>query len=272
MLSFLRRLRKLPVILVFTFPIVYWLTVARIEEGFQIVRGKPAIVGSAPLERTVRYIREAEAESFRALDSAEGAQAIYAVDAHSVFIGMNNHAMRIESADPSSFGIMTPDGDYASDKDRVFWYGREVTGANPQTFVILKVPYGIDGHAAFAGIERFEVKNLGGFEVISVDGYDRPIGVRSGRLSLKSREDSYVSGWCRDGEVYYWGCTYLEGADYNTLSILNSQYAKDHRTVFYRGKRVPGADAESFVTVGPGDVKGKDARNEYSLGKRVGSQ
>jgi len=239
-------------------------------KGFRVENGKPAIVSSAPFERVVRHIPGADTKTFKSLDNAKDAQATYAVDGKRVYIGYWNHAMPIDSADPTTFSIITTDGAYAKDKERVYWFGVELEGADPATFRILEEPYAVDGSRAYAGIIPFEVHSLGNFEVLQVNGVNRPIGNRGNRLVTENRDEAYVSGWSRDGIAYYWGGTELKGADYDSLTILNDRHAKDSKSVFYRGALINGADAESFVVIRPGSIRGHDRNFEYKLGKRIG--
>ncbi len=239
--------------------------------GFQIENGKPAIVSdNAAYGRKSRPIPGADAATFKALENAKGARATYALDAKQVYIGYWHNAMSIDSADPATFSIFTPDGAYTKDKDRVYWFGVELEGADPATFRIIKSPYAIDANRAFAGITPFAVRSLENFEVLKIDGFDPPIINRHRNLVIKDRSEVSVFGWSRDGIAYYWGSTKLKGAAYDSLTILNTCHAKDKKTVYYRGKRIRGADAESFVIVGPGDVCGRDKNYEYKLGKRIG--
>jgi hypothetical protein len=238
--------------------------------GFRNEGGKPALVSWTGNGRTVRYVEGADADTFRALDNADNAEALYAADDKRVYIGKNNHSMPIESADPASFSILTPDGAYTADKQRVYWYGIELRGANPDTFRILKNPYGVDATRAYVGITPLEVHAVNDFEVLEVSGFNRPISVRSSRLVVEDPDEAHVSGWSRDGVSYYWGATELEGADYDSLVVLNECHAKDKRRVYYKGKPIPSADVETFVTVGPGDISGRDKNYEYEKGQAVG--
>lgn len=236
--------------------------------GFRVENGKPAIVSSAPLERVVRYIPGADAETFKALDNAEDARATYAIDAKRAYIGYWGHAMPIESADPATLSIITPDGAYTKDKDRVYWFGVEIEGADPASFRIVEAPYALDANRAYAGIFPFEVRSLENFQVLQTKNRNRPIENRGNSTVVRDREEILMSGWARDGISYYWGSSELKGADYDVLTILNDLHAKDDKTVYFRGKPISGADADSFVIVGSGSIRGRDKHSEYKRGKR----
>lgn len=241
------------------------------HEGFRIIKGKPAIVHPFPVG-DVYPLRSADAATFKVLDSAEDARAIYAVDANRVYLGYRHQYMPIDLADPATFTILSEDGQYTADKDRVYWYGVELEGADPTSFRVLKAPYAVDANRVYVGISPLAVHSLENFEVLRVQGVTSPVTNTSPRGLLKEKDPSkaYVNGWSRDGIAYYWGGTELEDADYDSLAILNDLHAKDKHTVYFRGKPIRGADAESFVIVGPGSISGRDKNFEYDLGKRVG--
>lgn len=238
------------------------------DKGFQMENGKPAIVGWAG-GRTVQYLDGADPNSFKVLEGKKDAKAIYAVDAERVYLGINSYAMKIDSADPSSFSILTADGAYAADEKRVFWFGVQVPGADPDSFEVLQEPYAKDSKRVYVGITPLEVHALKNFEVLKVHPFDRPISAETNRLVVKAPEDVYVSGWSRDGVAYYWAAKELEGVDYDSLVLLNDLYAKDKHQVYYEGKPIRGADAKTFEVVGPGSIAARDKDFIYEQGKAV---
>jgi len=250
--------------------IAYWLFVTGCSEGFLIENGKPAIVHLRGGDRKVRYIPGADAATFKSLDNAKDARATYAIDAKRVYMGYWGNAMAIEMADPVTFKILTSTGTYTADKDRIYWFGVELEGADPATFRIIEQPYAIDANQAYAGITSFTVHSLENFEVLQTRDISSPITNRGNQTVIKDRDKICISGWSRDGIAYYWSGIELKGADYDSLAILNDCHAKDKKTVYFYGKPIRSADAESFVIVGPGSVRGRDKKYEYKLGKRVG--
>jgi hypothetical protein len=240
------------------------------KSGFQLDNGKPAlVVKNASVGRQAKYIDGADPKTFKALKNAEDAQATYAADAKQVYIGYWNCVMPIEAADSASFSILTSDGAYTADNERVYWFGVELPGADPSTFRIVKNPCAIDSQRAYIGITPLEVHSVKHFEVLQVYGFDPPIGNQHEKVVIKDPTNVVVSSWSRDGVAYYWGATELPSADYNTVVILNESYAKDQTTAYFQGKPIRGADAESFMVVGPGPGKARDKRSEFERGNRV---
>lgn len=244
------------------------------KSGFQLDHGKPAIVAvNASEGRRVRYIPGADAASFKPLDNADDTEVAYASDVTRVYIAMYNYdAMPVESAHPATFTILTKDGAYTADKDRVYWFGVELAGADPTTFRVVKSPCAVDSQRAYIGITPLEVHSVENFEVLQVDSFESPIANRDQHLVVKDPNKAYVSSWSRDGVAYYWGATELEGADYDSLVLLNEFYAKDKATVYFKGKPIRRADADSFMVVGPGSISARDKGGEFESGQRVRHQ
>ncbi|QDU57492.1 DKNYY domain-containing protein [Aeoliella mucimassa] len=238
------------------------------KPGFQIENGKPVMVEmNAAVGRESTPIPGADPKTFKPLEYGKNVNAIYAIDANQAYIGYISRAMAIPLSDPATFKIITPNGDYAADENRVYWYGVEVPGADPASFRILKTPCAVDSQRAYIGLKPLEVHSLDHFEVLQIDFWNMPIGNANGRLMAKDLREHWVPAWSRDGVAYYWEATELEGADYESLKILNDVYAKDKATVYFQGKPVRGADAETFV-VGVG-MNGSDKNHEYNTGRRV---
>jgi hypothetical protein len=239
--------------------------------GFMLEKGKPVLVTiNAAVGRKATPIPGADAATFKALDHQKDAKVVYALDSQQAYIAYKNSAMIVDRADPASFSIHTSDGTYSMDKQRVYWYGVELPGADPGSFKIIQAPYAIDAKRAYAGTTPVEVESLEKFQVLDVHYATRPIiGGRNG-LEVRERKETGISGWSRDGSHYFWGVIKLERADYNSVTILNETHAKDSSRVYFRGEPIQGADAASFETVSPGVISGRDEDYEYELGKRAG--
>ena len=89
---------------------------------------------------------------------------------------------------------------------------------------------------------------------------------------IKDLERRYDIG---KNQVYYKGWSgyfnrVLEGADPNSFEVLkNKFYGKDKNLVFFRGDKIPGADASSFISVD--DLYAKDKSRGYYNGSPIES-
>ena len=241
------------------------------QPGFQIVDGEPAFVSiDGGYGVRVKHIPGADAASFKALDSAKGARATYAVDANQAYVGYRGNYMPFGLEDPTTFAVLTKDGSYTSDHNRVYWFGVQLEGADPESFRILKAPYSADSERVYVGIVPMDVHSIDDFEVVKLVGYDPPVQGQSGHALRLEHVEAPVYGWSRDGTAYYWNTTEVVDADYDTLRVLNCLYAKDDSHVFFKGKKMRGADAATFEVAGPGEITGRDRKYKYNLGERTG--
>ncbi len=81
------------------------------------------------------------------------------------------------------------------------------------------------------------------------------------------KNEVYYKGW--SGSSGYFN-RLVEGADPDSFEVLKSKfYGKDKNLVFFRGDKIPGADASSFVSVG--DFYAKDKRRGYYNGSPIES-
>lgn len=236
-------------------------------EGFVVHKGEPKLVGVLAGSKTYRRVDGADAATFRSLPSDDRAKAIYAIDSRNVFIGMDGSPMQVKGARPETFQILTADGSYGADSERVFWFGLEIPTADPATFEQLTPPYARDKEGVYVGAERLQECNPDEFEVIKVWGYTPPVHPQSGRL-VPVKDGAWIVAWSKDDKHYYWAGSALEGADYQTVAILNKYFARDHGHVYFKGRVVTDADPETFSIQGRGGMKGKDRFRTYDLSDR----
>ena len=148
-------------------------------------------------------------------------------------------------ADNATFEVIVSDGDmqFAKDKDRVWIRSDVVRNADPGSFVPVKGCYGKDRFRAYCGNVPFQVENLDGFEVISIDSFgshmpNHEFFVLEYGDAFKDFEVShekpaiFTSGWARDGAFYYYGPGRVEGADYATFKIVDNLIARDKNQEF----------------------------------------
>ena len=173
-----------------------------------------------------------------------------------------------------------PNGWYSTDGEHIYYADSLVEGADLQTFVAVG-GYRIakdQNHLYFSGnpysgteMDRESFIHLGDIYYadknnvyrFSVDGH--------GKLDNVDRESFIVLDDCyaKDKEHVFWCGEIIEGADVNTITVLQgSRYAKDAYNVYYHGKAVFEADADTFEMVsGPPALStsfGADKDNVFS--------
>jgi hypothetical protein len=132
-----------------------------------------------------------------------------------------------------------------------------VEGADAKTFQQLTKYYGIDKLSVFNETKKLIKRDPATFKVIkryvTADKYgvyyDNNIIPNSHGPSFRFLNDKYAVD---DNQVYYNPSdpnSILHGIDKNSFSVLGddySEYAKDKKQVFYKGKSIDDADVKSF--------------------------
>ncbi len=188
-------------------------------------------------------------------------------------------ARMIEGADPASFKMMQEDRDYGKDKNGIYYEGVEIKGADPSTFQLLKkmkfkgkdvygTYYAIDSHFVYHHGQKIEGSDSKTFELINErDGRDKNgfylegkkvDGVDAASVQILSDDYSkdanavYFTGfgdWRKKTEI-----------DLTTFKIVDEYHVKDKNFVYYRDRRIEGADPTTFIIV---NDLGKDKNGVY---------
>lgn len=149
---------------------------------------------------------------------------------------------RIEGADPESFRMVSLQ--YWMDAYSVYYNGDKIPGADPESFRHLGGAWAKDANTAYHKAQAIAVADVATFESIPADGL--------------SYLPDFKYGYARDSGAYY---SYDEtlvrvDCDYDSMEILKYGYAKDANRVFFFGHAVVGADPNTFKV--PKDSYSKD--------------
>ena len=94
---------------------------------------------------------------------------------------------KIQDVDPATFEIIkSPHHPYSRDKNNVYYYEHTITGANPETFVILDEGYGYakDSKSIYYGTKSLKEADLNTFKVINMNtAKDKNNVYRDGEIS-----------------------------------------------------------------------------------------
>jgi hypothetical protein len=142
-------------------------------------------------------------------------------------------------ADEGTFEIIRGrDGEFAKDKDHVFWRGRVLANADPREFRLLEAPYATDGTRVYCGTVAMEDVRVDEFAVVRFKGlwqtykdkrfFVADYGDVFETLTINAELPAIVGlAWARDGKRYYHGPATVEDADYATFTIDGSFMAHD---------------------------------------------
>lgn len=222
-----------------------------INYGFHVVDGRVVFESRNHgsefiLKKVLTPVNGADPKTFRDLGQQfpeHGRRVYYGADASSVFV-LSVGPIRTLLADPASFRLLDPDGRFACDDSKVFYFGIEIEGADPKTFRRLEGDFSVDDDQAFLGHRSLAV-DVATFRALS-PGYIHRI--------WDNREvyqgDYGFEGWnCDDKHVYY-GLQRIEQADAGSFEYLQYQYAKDAQHVYHDGELIEEADPQTFQIIG----------------------
>lgn len=194
------------------------------------------------------------------------------------FLGWNkdegNFFYEVAGADRTSFKAL--DKHYGKDNDRVYFDGHAIDRAAPDSFEVVGPFYGRDASHVFLKNAVIEGADPRTFRILDAGLlWARDAGeVYFGRSPVHVAHPAAFrivrTHWACDGENYYTdigtGSSYRVDADYATLKVLNSHYAKDRHEAFYGVEPIAGSDAATFVVID--EITARDAHATYVLGRR----
>lgn len=172
-------------------------------------------------------------ETMKRIEKTKGLEGFFSEEEHHNVDGGRYHKIDgewsyegrvIKEAHSATFQLLSG-AEFAKDRARVYVRGFVVPEADPQTFTVIKGPYGKDKKKVYCGTVAMNVHDIDAFEVVSWEGmwnttFDKQLFVfdfgRSFETLQISEENPAVTGFAvgRDGVAYYSGPARIEGADY----------------------------------------------------------
>ena len=187
--------------------------------------------------------------------------------------GVGRDVQNVKGADTASFQQLKK-GDYAKDKNRVYWWGSIITNADPATFELMAGRYAKDGKYVYLdqniveGADPATFQKLTGKEIWGRDKNDFYYGNEALHVSDLGSFVILNDGWARDRRYYYYyAYGYIHESrkvdcDYASMKVLNDFWAKDARRAYYENKPIEVLDLASFHTVSEFEAKDKFRRYE----------
>lgn len=163
----------------------------------------------------------------------------------------------IEGADPKTFEIISTDYlddsldpkqnptlTYARDKNFLYRVGEKVVDADPDTLIILGNGYIKDKNSVYSRGKKIEGSDSKTFEFLKY-------------------------GYARDKNFVYlvWQNKKIENSDGKSFEILNEDYARDSDAVYYKQKKLEGADSNTFEIIYPANVRKHISPSGYAKDK-----
>ncbi len=152
----------------------------------------------------------------------------------------------IEGADPNSFELLT--FPYSRDDDQFFFYWKEVENIDLESFQLLESP-GVNSEAPFTYYAKdtnhvyyygkiIPQADPNTFERLFLEG-----------LEFELFEEFRFTNYSRDKNHVFFGSQIVEGADPESFQLVNAYYSADDNNVYRYGEKVDDWDGASFEII-----------------------
>ncbi len=186
----------------------------------------------------------------------------------------SEHSLTVAEADSPSFRVLT-EPEYAADKHAVYWRGAKIPDADPVSFKQIREEYWADAVSVYFYAEKIPKADPKSFIPLAIKSWSKDKdrcfhGTSEVPAAVPETFAGINYGWARDGQHYYvstWKKVVVVKCDYDSMTVLNVNYAKDKSRVYYREKEVTGADVKSFRVVS--NVTAMDGSKTYMSNRAV---
>lgn len=212
-------------------------------------------------------------ESFKLFYDKHNIYSLWAIDRDYIYYldGIffdDNDIVKTETSDYDSFRLMPKSVFYAMDKMHVYYQGKVIEGADPETFEIIDMEHfvckdksGIYFCGERTALNDYSSSNWNEFEGFYQDGdkvYDRRFRQMPDGTDFATIHHVKNRNWVVDSQRVYWQNYLVVGADPKTFHPVNIQtswgsivysscYGKDSLHVFCMDSLLQDADVSTFV-------------------------
>ena len=178
---------------------------------------------------------------------------------------LKHYERRVVGADPKSFRQFTENpcfAGYAGDKDRVYYEGVKVPGANPRSFLPVAHIYGKDSVSWYGAGTRLAGRQGGELQILNAGYALHPEGAFFGarRLERDGFEVLGNNGYARSRSRAYFRGEEIQGTDAASFRIFSElgRLARDKNSIVVMGRVEPRFDAASFAVLTGGLVRDRN--------------
>lgn len=156
-------------------------------------------------------------------------------------------------------------GCYAADKHRVFFMGKEIPGADPETFKEVDFYIGQDKNRVYKGAMPLQIRDYSKLSKLGRLMYSDGVNIYDFKFNILPDADvstfEHISdNWYKDSKHVWWSNKQVVGANpmtfrpvtvtsYSGGSFGDYNYGKDEKNVYFQDSIIPGADAASFEKI-----------------------
>ena len=218
------------------------------------------IIGNGQKIRS-KIIKDADINSFEIMEIGA-----YSRDKNNIYFTYSD-VVKMKDVDKGSFTI--GEHGFSYDKNSMYFYGKKIDGISPKGFKIVDLAVNSGDSVTFALLT--DSKNLYKF-IYKFD--DEEYNLKKTELAVITNIKvdapsfelikSYTGSYYRDKDsVFYYDINKkelikVEGADRNSFTEMENDFAKDNRSFYYLGKQVRNISSEGLKFVGPDIFKNKN--------------
>lgn len=161
---------------------------------------------------------------------------------------------------------------YAKDDSSVYYYGKALVGADPNSFKVLEYGYAQDKNYAYYNDKRIEGLKGDGFKVLK-DAFMGSDGISLCNMNNKIENSNATTfqimecGYFKDKNHVYLNGSVLEDVDSESFKILSWGYTKDKNAVYCDLKLIEGANPATFEVLARKHAK--DDKHIFYLQQKI---
>ena len=227
----------------------------------------------------IRIIENADKDTFEVMENNR-----YSKDKNNIYYLGNYGIVKLEDVDKASF-VISEDFPFSYDRKNVYYTGKKVDGVTSAGLKVIRRPnepinFISDNKNLYRLVETFDENNS---ELKSV----KAVAVKNPKVDFKTFEifDEWPNYFHDKNNVYYENKLYqiplkkIEEADRKSFILLNSEFSKDNKNVYYYGNKIKDLNSEEFEFLGNSFIKDldivyflKNKDKAYALKTEIGKE
>ena len=227
----------------------------------------------------IRIIENADKDTFEVMENNR-----YSKDKNNIYYLGNYGIVKLEDVDKVSF-VISEQFPFSYDRKNVYYAGKKVDGVTSAGLKVIRRPnepinFISDNKNLYRLVEIFDENNR---ELKSV----KAVAVKNPKVDFKTFEifDEWPNYFHDKNNVYYENKLYqiplkkIEEADRKSFTLLNSEFSKDNKNVYYYGNKIKDLNSEEFEFLGNNFIKEldivyflKNKDKAYALKTEIGKE
>ena len=227
----------------------------------------------------IRIIENADKDTFEVMENNR-----YSKDKNNIYYLGNYGIVKLEDVDRVSF-VISEQFPFSYDRKNVYYAGKKVNGVTSAGLKVIRRPnepinFISDNKNLYRLVETFDENNS---ELKSV----KAVAVKNPKVDFKTFEifDEWPNYFHDKNNVYYENKLYqiplkkIEEADRKSFTLLNSEFSKDNKNVYYYGNKIKDLNSEEFEFLGNSFIKDldivyflKNKDKAYALKTEIGKE